>query len=147
MAALLRVGIYASVRRRQSSYAFWGSWFGCPGLDFIAAYRVNTVSKTLYVNYAINQTNVAAVGKVATLEVTVDELPAGDPPIYSMPITGAAITDNNGYLIPMGGGATATMQVFEYLAQEQAPLLNAKVLLQAPAIFIGSADEYDIAQQ
>jgi len=121
---------------------FGGSCFGTPGVDFIASYKVNTVSKLLYVGItSINHTNVSAIGKVATLEVTVDELPAGDPPLYSMPVTGASVTDNNGYLIPMGAGATASMQVFEYLAQEQAPLLNAKVLLQGAIpgdIFIGA---------
>ncbi|QQS31311.1 MAG: S8 family serine peptidase [Sphingobacteriales bacterium] len=121
---------------------FGGSCFGTPGVDFIASYKVNTVSKLLYVGITrINHTNVSAIGKVATLEVTVDELPAGDPPLYSMPVTGASVTDNNGYLIPMGAGATASMQVFEYLAQEQAPLLNAKVLLQGAIpgdIFIGA---------
>ena len=134
---------------------FTGSCFGTPGTDFIATYKVDEDFELLYVSITrITRTNVAALGRIGTMEVTIDEIPAGDSllqrmPIQtaiigdnqgyqvsasdtllmSMPIQAAIIDDSQGYQIPVGIGATAVVEVHspDYLLP---PLLQAKAFLQ-----------------
>jgi alpha-tubulin suppressor-like RCC1 family protein len=113
---------------------FTGSCLGTLGTDFIATYKVDAANELIYVGITrFNHTNIAASGRVATMEVTIAELPAGDPLTLSMPIEEAVINDNDGYLIPIGVGATAVMEAYEYLTQTQPALLQVEAWLQGVA--------------
>ncbi len=120
---------YAGASNPQLSFA--GSCLGIVGTDFIATYKNDAVAKKLYVGITrTNHTNINAYGKVATMQVTIDELPAGDPLTLTMPIDETVVNDNNGYIIPSGAGSAAMMEAYEYLSQTPAILLKAKALLQ-----------------
>lgn len=113
---------------------FTGSCFGTLGTDFKAAYRIDEANRRVYIGITrFDHNNTSVSGRVATMEVTIPEIPAGDPLILSLPIVEAAINDNNGYFIPVGIGATAVMEAYEYITQTQPALLKAKAWLQGAA--------------
>ena len=120
---------YAGASNPQLNFA--GSCLGAVGTDFIATTKNDAVAKKLYVGITrTNHANINTYGKVATMQVTIDELPAGNPLTLTMPIDETVVNDNNGYIIPSGAGSAAMMEAYEYLSQTPATLLKAKALLQ-----------------